>query len=184
MPFRIVIGVTGHRNLRAVARLEEAVDSVLEEIIQGASGKGSEAVRLAVLSPLAEGADRLVARRVLAREGAELEVVLPFPEDEYSKDFELAGSRAEFAGLLTGARSIERLPPAPTREEAYARAGRHVVDHCDVLIALWDGKPEEGPGGTAEVVRFARAQGRPLFIIDPCEAGRIQFEEGRNARGA
>ncbi len=173
MPSRIFVGVTGHRNLTAVARLVKAIDAALEEIERGQAGEGAAAIRLVALSPLAEGADRLVAGRVLAREGGELEVVLPLPENEYAADFRTAGSRAEFAELLARARSIERLPPSPTRAEAYARAGRYVVDHCDVLITIWDGKPEEGPGGTAEVVRYARAQGRRIAWIDPNGAGPI-----------
>ena len=36
-----------------------------------------------------------------------------------------------------------------SRDEAYERAGRHVVDRADVLIALWDGQPPRGRGGTA-----------------------------------
>jgi len=173
MPSRIVVGVTGHRNLPAGARLEEAVDAALDEIERGPAGENAAAVRLVALSPLAEGADRLVAGRVLAREGGELEVVLPLFENEYAADFETAGSQVEFADLLARARSIERLPPSPGRAEAYSRAGRYVVDHCDILIAIWDGKPEEGPGGTAEVVRYARAQGRRLVWIDPGGAGII-----------
>src|SRR5439155_12740709 len=38
-------------------------------------------------------------------------------------------------------------------------------DRCDVLIALWDGQPARGRGGTAEVVALARRVGRPLICI-------------------
>jgi hypothetical protein len=34
------------------------------------------------------------------------------------------------------------------REAAYEAAGRYVVDHCDLLIAVWDRKPAQGRGGT------------------------------------
>ena len=171
IPARPIVGVTGHRKLADKGRLAAAVDAALDEIERRATEERSGGPRrLIVLSPLAEGADRLVAKRVLAREGGELEAVLPFPENEYAADFASAGSRVEFADMLARARSVERLPPSPTRAEAYARAGRYVVDHCDVLIAIWDGKPEEGPGGTAEAVRYAREQGRALVWIDPSGA--------------
>lgn len=182
MPARIVIGVTGHRKLAAEASLAAAVDAVLDGIERTAAADESGTVRLTVLSPLAEGADRLVARRALAREGAELEAVLPMDEKEYAGDFRGNKSKAEFEKLLARARSVRRLPAAASRDETYAQAGRYVVDHCDVLIALWDGKPEEGRGGTAEVVRYARKRGRRLYIINTRNMVTIHHEAGRGFR--
>ncbi len=170
---RLIVGVTGHRKIADAGRLAAAVDAVLDTIVlraaDGTVARQNEAPpQLSVLSPLAEGADRLVAELVLARAGtAELEAVLPMDESEYETDFETDASRSEFRSLLARAGTIHRLPRPSSREEAYAAAGRYVVDHCDVLIAVWDGKPEEGPGGTAEVVRYARAQGRRIAWIDP-----------------
>jgi hypothetical protein len=40
------------------------------------------------------------------------------------------------------------------------------VNDSDVLIALWDGLPARGKGGTAEVVEYATALGKPVLIID------------------
>ena len=41
-----------------------------------------------------------------------------------------------------------------------------MVDHTDLLIAVWDG----GPGGTANTIRYARSNGFPsgssIWIID------------------
>ena len=49
-----------------------------------------------------------------------------------------------------------QLDSSETREKAYERVGRYVVDRCDVLIALWDGERSRGHGGTAEIVDYAR----------------------------
>lgn len=176
-PANLVIGVTGHRKLADRRGLAAKIDAILDEIagrtasdgaaVPRAAGEQAVPLRLVVLSPLAEGADRLVAQRVLARAGAELEAVLPMDERTYAADFEAEGSRAEFEDLLSKARSVRRLADSPSRAEAYAAAGRYVVDRCDVLIAVWDGRPEEGPGGTAEIVRYAREKGRALIRIDP-----------------
>ena len=38
-------------------------------------------------------------------------------------------------------------------------AARATVAHCDMLIAVWDGRPPRGRGGTAEVVDLAVAAG-------------------------
>jgi hypothetical protein len=111
-----------------------------------------------VVSPLAEGADRLVAREALRLEGAELEAVLPLSRAEYMKDFETAESKGEFTRLEAQARKIVELSSAEAREESYERVGRYVVDHCDVLIAIWDGQESRGQGGTAEIVDYARTR--------------------------
>ena len=167
----LAIGVTGHRRLADEARVAAKIDAALDDIVKQAAGEGSEgdapAPRLCVVSPLAEGADRLVARRVLAREGAALEAVLPMDEVDYSADFKTEASRLEFRDLLARARAVHWMSRAASREEAYAAAGRYVVDHCDVLIAVWDGRPANGPGGTADIVAYARSRSRRLFLIEP-----------------
>ena len=53
--------------------------------------------------------------------------------------------------------------PAEDRNLAYQRAGFLVAEQCDVLLAIWDGHPARGPGGTAEVIEHARARGRPWW---------------------
>lgn len=118
-----------------------------------------------------------MARVVLDRPGAELEVPLPLPRPDYERDFGTKGSRMEFAALLARARLIIEAPASPTREEAYKRVGAYVVEHCDVLIVIWDGQPARGQGGTAEVVDRARSARLPLFWIH--SAGRHELREER-----
>ena len=57
------------------------------------------------------------------------------------------------------------MAPARTREEAYLAAGLGVLDRSDALLALWDGEPARGRGGTAEVVAEARARALPLTWV-------------------
>jgi len=52
-------------------------------------------------------------------------------------------------------------------EEAFFAAGKAVVDACDWLIAVWDGEPARGLGGSADVVAYARNQGRRVDVIWP-----------------
>ena len=131
-----------------------------------------------VLSPLAEGADRLVAKEILNQEESHLEVVLPFEADVYAQDFKSADSREQFYEFLSKARKVVTLPNGEGREDAYAKAGRYVVDNCDVLIALWDGNKSAGRGGTAEIVQYARTSRCPLFWVNTASKGPIVFEEG------
>lgn len=156
----IAIGVTGHRFLAEVDKVAAGVDEALHRIEQAFPGQP-----LTVISPLAEGADRLVAHRALARSRARLAVPLPVPQSDYMTDFESVESREEFLGLLDQADEVIVLPPAPTRDEAYEAVGLYVLDHCDVLIAVWDGQSAQGQGGTGDIVAQARQRGLPLAWI-------------------
>ena len=156
----VAVGVTGHRFLADLERLTAGVEVALDRIEQAFPSEP-----LTVISPLAEGADRLVVQRVLARPGAQLVVPLPLPKSDYSADFESTSSREEFMDLLAQADEVVALPPAINRDQAYATAGRYVLGHCDVLIAIWDGKPAQGLAGTSEIVALARTAGLPLAWI-------------------
>lgn len=164
--YRVRVGVTGHRDLRPDPALTKQVRDALQRVREIAASSGSTPLRLAVVSPLAEGADRIVARVALEDPEAILEAPLPMPEEEYTKDFETEESKREFRDLLDGAAAVSVQPDSGTREQAYERVGRYVVDSCDVVIALWDGQPSQGKGGTAEIVDYARRRKVPLIWID------------------
>lgn len=179
IPFRLVVGVTGHRTLPDEKAAAFAVHSGLEQIKEKLPKAPRTPVFFTVLSPLAEGADRLVAGEVLTHDNSQLEVVLPFDKDEYVKDF--PATKAEFESLLQRSTRIKQLGGKKTGEHSYAPVGHYVVDHCDVLIALWNGQPAAGEGGTAEIVKYARATKCPLFWIDSQDPSQpAVFENGEN----
>ncbi|MCL5745970.1 MAG: nucleoside 2-deoxyribosyltransferase, partial [Acidobacteria bacterium] len=179
IPWRVRLGVTGHRTLAApvaiASRVAEVLSTAIPDFVRSSAELGLDTpIYYLAITPLAEGADRLVAREVLALEGAVLEVVLPLDEEEYEKDFDTEKSVEEFRKLLSRAARRVRLHggldpgvslAAAARREAYVEAGRYVVDHCDVLLAVWDGEPPRGKGGTAEVVDYARKLGRPVVLV-------------------
>jgi len=154
------IGVTGHRFLGDLDKVASGVDEALSKI-----EKVFPAQPLTVISPLAEGADRLVAHRLLVRSKARLVVPLPLPQSDYVADFHSDESKDEFLTLLERADEVIVLPPAPTREQAYAAAGRYVLDQCNVLVAIWDGQSAQAPGGTRDIVAEARRRALPLAWI-------------------
>jgi len=165
IPCQVRVGVTGHRVLAHADRLAEEVTRALPLIQRMVCTSAATPVLLTVVSPLAEGADRLVARQVLAQPGATLEAVLPLPVAGYQATFSSEESRQEFRDALAGAATLTELPAVETREEAYEQAGQYVVERCDVLLALWDGQPAAGQGGTADVVAWARDRDIPVYWI-------------------
>jgi nucleoside 2-deoxyribosyltransferase len=179
IPARLIVGVTGHRRLVGMSSPAERIHDVLDEIRRLVPPMKKTPVVFTALSPLAEGADRLVVEEILKMPDSLLEVVLPFDENDYVQDFSDAESQKEFFELLGQARSIHRLSSSLNRNQAYAQAGRYVVDHSDVLIALWDGAPPEGEGGTATIVEYARAKQCPLYWIRTEGDFPVTHERGR-----
>ena len=156
----IRVGVTGHRILAEPEKIDEAVGQALRQIEQKFPGEP-----ITVVSALAEGADRIVARHVLSRDDAGLIVPLPLAPSDYLSDFHSEDSRAEFLRLLNRADQVDEMSSAPTREQAYEAAGEYVLNNSDVLIAIWDGGNAQGKGGTGEIVARARERGLPIAWI-------------------
>ncbi len=186
---RIRVGVTGHRDLPQPHAIEEKLSRVFAERLPDFFIEEEESARrlgvacsppgycYTIVTSLAEGADRLVAHYFLRYPGTQLRVVLPLSRETYLEDFILAASRAEFDELLRldpapvhlqsahGAQAPTGATAAETRRLAYQAAGRYVVDHCDVVVAIWDGAKARGPGGTTEIINYARRRRRPLVIL-------------------
>ena len=196
IPFRVRIGVTGHRTLADLERIGASVRDILNtriwELFDRALLAKYRTANLAytVLTPLAEGADRLVAREVLRFPRAEIEVVLPLAREDYLRDFAGAESKAEFEELCGKSRHVHSPRALPLessgsasaleeeRKRAYEEVGVYVVDQCDVLIAVWDGKPARGRGGTADIVAYARERKRPLIIVSADHPEQTILEKG------
>jgi hypothetical protein len=153
------VGVTGHRHLADETTVQRLCIEAIGEL-------DADADSIEILSSLAEGADRLVAELV-PDHAARLLAILPLEPHDYREDFATASSRERFDTLLAGASSVEVTGPHVdgTRESAYERAGLAIVDRCDVLLALWDGEPSLGRGGTAQIVEAARDRDRVVIHI-------------------
>ena len=189
----LVIGVTGHRDLRDqdLPQLEEQVATIIARLRRQYLGRDSETPVL-ILSALAEGADRLVARIALAQ-GARLIAPLPLPLEEYRRDFNPGlkpGNAEEFDRLLAQAIAAPVMPfthgnsleavRADRKKRAlqYREVGLFIALHCHVLLALWDGdERDRATGGTAEVVAFKR-EGIPLMVASSPRASLDASETG------
>ena len=157
----IVIGVTGHRHLRAadVPKHREHVRGLFVEL-----RRRYPSTPLRIVTALAEGADRLVAE-VALEEGHELLVPLPLEPADYERDF--PDRVAEFHSLLRRVppeqvfvlphdadADLERLTPHGQREKRYRAVGMFLAQESHLLLALWDGQQTESSAGTGAVVRM------------------------------
>lgn len=186
------VGVTGHRPNKlppgsaeraaaqargVLACLKEAVATVAAEADWAFDTARAPAFKF--ISSLAAGADTFMASTAIAA-GFDLAAVLPFPRAEYRKDFENPDDLAAYDALLAdGVPVLELDDPGdlsdPTRRAAgYLEAGRAVLAHADVLLAVWDGNKEAGIGGTAHIVREAQEYGL-LVIWFPTDGGPVKL---------
>lgn len=194
--YRIRIGITGHRTLHDIPALNACLHNFLNtgyleaftlEARQALTQSTSTPIAFSITSPLAEGADRLVADVVL-KHGGKLEALLPMPQEEYEKDFITPESRQEFRDLLAKADGIvvmecESSPDDPNyRQKSYLRVGEETVARCDILIALWDGKHSRGLGGTADIVALAVEQKKPVFVVSTTQPGKVELLNGGTLR--
>lgn len=179
----LIIGVTGHRDL--VDDETDAIASRIRGLFEYLRAQYPD-LPLLVMTPLAEGADRLAA--LVAHE---MDIptlgLLPMPKALYATDFEEA-SRDHFDDLLSLTDEVVELPLLPgvseaevaengsARDKQYAQLGAYLAAHSHILLAIWDGKPSMAPGGTAHVIKFHQHD-----VIDLISAGQhrspIDFTE-------
>jgi hypothetical protein len=169
------VGITGHRpnKLDAAARprLEQQLHDVMHAIAD-AVRRNSPGRPLRLVSGFAEGTDQMAV--AAAPLEWSVEAILPFRTTEYLKDFEQSAAgdgrdvRNELLASLARALVVTELPTSQTesREQAYLAAGRAMLAHIDVLIAVWDGE-EAKPGGTGQIVKEACDTAVPVVWLSP-----------------
>lgn len=149
------IGVTGHQRIPPIA-LPYVIEGIKRQLVAAAGP-------VTGYSSLAIGSDQVFAQELLAA-GGRLVAVIPCRGYEHTFDKE---GRATYDGLLAVAAQIVVLDFAEPSEAAFMAAGTEVIDRSDVLIAIWDGEPARGLGGTADAVAYANSQGREVVVIWP-----------------
>lgn len=156
------IGVTGHVVL--ADGTAELVYARLTEELRPYAGPD-----LRGITCLADGADQLFARAVLACDGS-YEVVIP--ASDYRRRAVQAHNRAAFDELLRLATSVSYMPFPQSGREAYLAASMEMLRRCDRLFAVWDGNPSADIGDTADVVRVAQSRDLPVTVLWPSGARR------------
>jgi hypothetical protein len=205
------VGITGHRPNKlhgaAVNRIETqlpslfaAIDTAAQEILAtNSTCYSDEPPMVRLVSSLAEGADQMAV--VACPAGWQVEAILPFPLDEYLKDFDQSAAggkpsaRDVFKQCLERASVVTQLAFHPSesggsgypetdagkRDQGYANAGSYLLKQIDLLFAVWDGRPPK-TGGTGALARKAYDEGIPVVWLSTVEdvAPRLitKFDDG------
>jgi hypothetical protein len=158
LPIFRIVGFSGHRHLADMVGPARAIMTAVTELRREAPGNWIG------LSSVAAGSDQLFVQQVFDQ-GLSWHAILPLPRAQFQQDF-TQEDWAVAEGFLSRADHVRVIGDSVSREDGYLDCGMETVNDADVLIALWDGLPARGKGGTAEVVEYASALGRPVLIID------------------
>ncbi len=152
----MIVGVTGHQDIGDAATVAWVRGELENQLCLHGATLG--------LSSLARGADQLFvdALRALA---IPFEVVIP--SAAYEETFPDESARSRYRMLLSLATRIHYLPYPRPSEEAFFAAGKWIVHHCDLLLAVWNGRPARGLGGTGDVVQVALDMRRTWVHVNP-----------------
>jgi hypothetical protein len=156
------VGITGHVDVS-----EENARWIIDALtlrLQDAVGQGWQGITC-----LARGADQLFAKAVLALKGS-YDVVLPAAD--YEQRMIADGEGQPFADLLARANGVQTMPYPTSSRRAYLAASEAMLSRCDLLLAVWDGRPSRRMGDTADVVERAQALKIPVTVIWPPGAAR------------
>jgi hypothetical protein len=150
-------GITGHQHL-ATSDNEDWTRRQLSRLIAQA-GKNI----CFGLSALAIGADQIFAEAIIEN-NIPLRVVIPCAG--YEKTF-TATSLQHYKLLLEAASSFYKLDYDAPSEAAFLAAGKTIVNSSDVLLAVWNGEPAKGMGGTGDIISYARSLNKTIFNVNP-----------------
>lgn len=114
------------------------------------------------ISGMADGADLDFSRQVLIlrerQKGILLEAALPFPVRPRKESTPYTEVRDTVLLQCDRKSTISpRYHPG-----CYERRNRYMVDHADLVLAIWNG---EEKGGTWNTIEYARSRGKPIQYL-------------------
>lgn len=180
----ISLGITGHRNINITDEILRGI--LLSEMKKVFSRYGD----IQLISPLAEGADRLFVDAAIKADShkvKQLIVPMPFEKPDYKSDFipnkstlvfeqylnafvnqQYQSYKTHYFSLSKGKKRSQKTAEEQKRydNEQYKKTGHYVVDNSDRLFVVWDGEPSNGMGGTAEIFNYAKLNGKCIIHIN------------------
>ena len=177
----IIVGITGHRDLVDCSTIYQQTRAFIAHLMQSFPH-----TPICVLSALAEGADQCCAEAALDC-GAELWTVIPFCETEYCKKFCDDSGRDKYFALKSKSSRVIEINEDPASPRKYEAAGCYIAEHSTILLAVWNGRKVDRPGGTWAVIDYALNRHRYIFSIQPANKPKLPllhiFAERKNTTG-
>ncbi|MFJ9416697.1 hypothetical protein ACIRPT_21245 [Streptomyces sp. NPDC101227] len=155
------VGITGHRGLPEP--VEAQVRTLLLEHVETYDARD-----LVGISCVADGPDTWWAQAVVAA-GGQIEVVVPAAEYRESLP---EWHHPVYDDLMERASDVHDTGLKESTSEAHQAGSEILVGLSERLVAVWDGQPARGYGGTADVVAYAERVGVPVVILWPEDASR------------
>ena len=149
------IGVTGHQDLSDVSSINELKSTLKSILIQEKASVG--------FTSLAVGADQVFAD--VCNE-LSIKYCAIIPANDYEENFE-SNDKVRYKKLLNGASDTHYMPFEQSSEEAFYKAGIHVSNSSDCIVAIWNGKAAKGLGGTGDIVKYSLDNGKKVVQILP-----------------
>jgi len=156
------IGFSGHQQLGDETTVEFVSQSLRKLLTTYREYTQQHNKEMLVYSALAPGADQLFVKTAIEL-NIPVEAVIPCAQ--YEAIFPSTEALNDYHDLLARCQSMHQLAPRICSDEAYLDAGHWIVDHCDLLMLVWNGYPAGGRGGTADVASYARVLRRPFIHI-------------------
>lgn len=147
-----VLGVTGHRPQRLGGFTEDA----FLRLVSMASATINYAAPAKVITGMAVGWDMAVAQ-ACAQLKVPFVVALPF---SFQSGRWSLREQDRYNNLLSLASEIVNVSPGDFEYWKMEMRNRWIVDHCDAVLALWDGQRY---GGTASCVAYAEGKKRNIY---------------------
>jgi hypothetical protein len=157
LPAVLAIGFTGHRKVSDETKRRHAIRDFLSR--QKESHQGV----VYGISSAASGGDQLFAESCLEL-NIPLRILLPRPAEQFRADFDET-SWQRTVRIMENAIAVEVTGRHESQSEQYYDCGIQTVAESQLLVALWDGQPSRGTGGTQEIVSYARNTGHPIAWI-------------------
>ena len=164
----MTIGITGHQDIRddeTIGLIKRVIEKTIKDnhVTSG-------------MSCLARGADQLFAKTCIEKN---VDLIAVVPSEDYETTFEDDQILSQYHRLLSQAKDIVRMEFAKSTGRAFFEASKHLVNNSTILIAIWNGKPAKGFGGTADVFEYAMRQNKNIIHFNPLSKTIKNYNNGK-----
>lgn len=152
-----------------LTQIQQAADAAVQTLnVYRSPTQGEHPCVVKVTSCLAPGADQIAAQQAV-RLGMQLGVVIPEARSSYQTRMASIDPTAvaTFQSLLPRAQTAVELHQISPAHDVDRVATRVLLDHADMVIAVWRGDDTSLKSGTTQGVLEARQRQLPILIVSP-----------------